>query len=176
MKVEDGREVGSWLKTLLMLALALPMTAYVAVSFVSTGAAEPADRGPVIIENPAVPSPDRPRRAQREPADDVEGDNRAGRGVTTVPPAPPRTSAPSPTPTPSVQADAVPQDHDSARVLLPSSPLVEETDTDPQDGRDEDGADTDNGDDEDRSDDHDVRGDDGDRDSEDDSDESRGDD
>jgi hypothetical protein len=52
--------MSSWLKALIVAALVVPMTAYVAGSLVSSSAREPADRGPVIIRDPPSPAPAQP--------------------------------------------------------------------------------------------------------------------
>jgi hypothetical protein len=48
------------MKALIVAALVVPMTAYVAGSLVSSSAGEPADRGPVIIRDPPSPAPAQP--------------------------------------------------------------------------------------------------------------------
>ena len=52
--------MSSWLKALIVAAIVVPMTAYVAGSLVSSSDRDRAERGPVIILDPPSPAPPQP--------------------------------------------------------------------------------------------------------------------
>lgn len=115
------RGMTPWLKALIALALVVPMTAYVAVSLSSSGAGEPADRGPVIIHDPPSPTAPASRRPRRTPGPSAPGSS-------SLPPTspPPATSSVPPT----------------ARVVTPQPTAVDDPD-DADDGSGDDGGDDD---------------------------------
>ena len=55
-RVWQRAAMSSWVKALIVMALVVPMTAYVAGSLVSSNARAPADRGPVIINDRSAPA------------------------------------------------------------------------------------------------------------------------
>ena len=59
--------MSSWVKTLVVLALVVPMTAYVAGSLVSSSSYEPSDRRPVIIQDAPSRESDRVRETTGAP-------------------------------------------------------------------------------------------------------------
>lgn len=78
--------MSSWVKALIVLALVVPMTAYVAGSLSSSSAREPADRGPVIIKDaPSPTSPDAPTVPEDGP--ETPRDENEARVVTPQPTA-----------------------------------------------------------------------------------------
>lgn len=109
------RGMTPWLKALIALALVVPMTAYVAVSLSSSGAGEPADRGPVIIHDPPSPTAPASRRPRRTPG-----------------PTAPGSESPAPTSPPPA----------TARVVTPQPTAVDDAD-DADDGSGDDGGDDD---------------------------------
>lgn len=122
------------MKALIVAALVVPMTAYVAGSLVSSSARDPADRGPVIIRDAPSPTPPptaTPRRTPTQPTQPTS-------------------------PTPSVPQDdsEVPIDDNEARVVIPQPTAVDDDDDEDDDRREGDdddsrtgGDDTDDGDD-----------------------------
>ena len=48
--------MGSWLKMLVVMAIVVPLTAYVVGSLATSSAPSPGDRGPVIINDPPAPA------------------------------------------------------------------------------------------------------------------------
>lgn len=88
--------MSSWVKALIVMALVVPMTAYVAGSLVSSNARAPADRSPVIIDDRSAPAPVTPgeplktsQPTQPVPPDDggVSIDDNEARVVTPQPTA-----------------------------------------------------------------------------------------
>ena len=135
----DHRRVTSWLKTLLVLALLVPMTAHVAGSLSSSGADAPSDRGPVIIDNPNSPVPERPRRTRDTSVLTPPDGGRKDDSVVLVA---------TPTPSPADNGDNDPQDDHSAHVVTPAPTPVDvidpvDEDEDTGGDRDEDDAATD---------------------------------
>lgn len=65
--------MSSLVKALVILALVLPMTAYVVGSLVASGGKEPSDRDPVIIQDPPVMEPAAPRETRTPTPGDDEG-------------------------------------------------------------------------------------------------------
>ncbi|QIK76062.1 hypothetical protein [Nocardioides piscis] len=135
--------MSAWLKTLLVLALIVPMTAYVVGSLVASGSGQPADRGPVIIRDAPSSAPPRPDDVRVERREDVND----------------RAASPRPArPTSGGDDDAddgVPADDDrndrnegKARVVTPQPTSVDDDDDDGvDDDSDDDSHDTDDGDD-----------------------------
>lgn len=85
----DDRAMSPVSKVLLLLALVVPMAAYVAGSLTAPDAPEPADRSPVILRDADVspatstPSPTRSpstRPSDRKAGDDDDDDDSSGRG------------------------------------------------------------------------------------------------
>ena len=134
----DSEDMSSWVKTLVVLALVVPMTAYVAGSLVSSSSYEPSDRRPVIIQDAPSQESDRVRETsgQGERDDGRGGDRRrsgeGGSGGTGERPPPtsgpaPDTTAPAPTSVPTSQpttgATATPSPpHDPRRHARPPVP------------------------------------------------------
>jgi hypothetical protein len=139
--------VSGWVKTLVVLALVVPMTAYVAGSLVSSRSYDPSDRAPVIIQDAPTPasSPDPTRAPER----------REKRRPSPPPGAPSEASpdgSPDASPGPSTDVE-----ENDATVVTPKPRPVDDDDDD-----DDDGPDGDDDDDEadDREDDADDDGDD----------------
>lgn len=155
-----GRESGpvsSWVKTLVVLALVVPMTAYVAGSLVASRSYDPSDRRPVIIQD-APPASTTGSRAPDTTAPSSTG-RPTGRppGGTTSPQAP--SSRPAPTRAPTGRGPGQPSpsgtvDDDDATVVLPPPTSVDDSGDDDDDEGDEgdegddddDGAEDDEGD------------------------------
>lgn len=124
--------MSSWVKALIVMALVVPMTAYVAGSLVSSSARAPADRGPVIINDRSVPASPVAPSESKTPSE----------------PSPPAPSGPP-------DDGGVPIDDNEARVVTPQPTAVHDSDDDDEDDdrreRDDDdsrtGDDTDDGDD-----------------------------
>lgn len=145
--------MSSWVKTLVVLALVVPMTAYVAGSLVSSRSYDPSDRTPVIIQDVSTPEPRTERRDRRRPggADMSEKSERSGGQVATTP-----TPAPTPAPTRSPtgrgngqQSPSGTVDDDDATVVTPQPTPVDDDDDDEDDGPegDDDDDEADDGDD-----------------------------
>lgn len=159
--------MGPVTKVLLLLALVVPVTAYVAGSLASSGSPAPTDHSPVILRDGSSdadePTPDTTRGTDRQ-RDRTRGD-RSGttpspasttRPTPTAPSTPPTPSRPStppaPSPTPTRDGDresggSQRDDGDKARVVTPQPTPVGEDDDDEwdDDGPDDDETDTDDG-------------------------------
>lgn len=148
----DHAHVSSWLKTLLVMIVVVPMTMYVAGSLVASQAGEPADRSPVIIEDPRSPTSEDPRRTTGKSgggADDVQREDRRTPVATPSPrptsvPTSVATRTPPPVPTPTDEA----RDDESARVVTPKPTPVDD-DEGPDDRDEDDDTITDEDDDDD---------------------------
>jgi hypothetical protein len=127
-RVGQRAAMSSWVKALIVMALVVPMTAYVAGSLVSSNARAPADRSPVIIDDRSAPAPVTPS-GSTEPRDPTQ-------------PVPP-------------DDGGVSIDDNEARVVTPQPTAVDDSDDDEEDDDrregDDDGSrtgdDTDDGDD-----------------------------
>lgn len=139
MPPDDHPRVTTWLKSLLMLALVVPMAAYVAGSLASSPPGPSTDRGPVIIDVSTSPAPDGRRRTRGTPVRTTPDRDRADDVV------------PGQIPAPSSSDDRDDDSgHDrSTRVVTPAPTTVDVLDPvgeddGAQDDRDEDaGSDTD---------------------------------
>ena len=81
--------VRSWWKALMVLALVIPMAAYVVGSLATSGTGEPADRGPVILQDPPSLSDTRgPRLGDDDRVDDAAPREDHSARVVTVTPVP----------------------------------------------------------------------------------------
>ncbi|WP_107772885.1 hypothetical protein [Nocardioides sediminis] len=122
--------MSGWVKALVVLALVVPMTAYVAGSLVSSRSYDPSDRAPVIIQDAPASSPDparaRDRREKRRPSP------RPGASPATSPGTGAQTSRGA---TPDGQDDV--EDND-ATVVTPQPRPVDDDDDDDDDGPDGD--------------------------------------
>jgi hypothetical protein len=139
----DSGVMSSWVKTLVVLALVVPMTAYVAGSLVASSSYEPRDRRPVIIQDAPSQEPERVR--------DTTGTTTtapSSRPAPTRSPTGPGTRRSTGQPSPSGTVD-----DDDATVVLPPPTSVD-------DDEDDDGDDDDDGPEEDDEDDGDDDGDD----------------
>jgi hypothetical protein len=73
----DSGGMSSWVKTLVVLALVVPMTAYVAGSLVASSSYEPSDRRPVIIQDAPSQDSDRVRGTSGQGEQGERGDGRS---------------------------------------------------------------------------------------------------
>jgi hypothetical protein len=128
----DSGDMSSWVKTLVVLALVVPMTAYVAGSLVASSSYEPSDRRPVIIQD--APSQESDRTAP------VTGTPPSARPAPTRSPTGPGTGRGTGQPPPSGTVE-----DDDATVVLPPPTSVDDDDDDDDDGPEE--SDDDEGDD-----------------------------
>ncbi|KRF06665.1 hypothetical protein ASG88_19330 [Nocardioides sp. Soil777] len=133
--------MSSWVKTLVVLALVVPMTAYVAGSLVASSSYEPSDRRPVIIQDAPLREPTSSPVPDATAPTPATGTTRSSRPAPTRAPTGPGAGRGTGQPPPSGTVE----DDDATVVLPPPTSVDDDDDDDDDDGPEE--SDDDEGDD-----------------------------